>query len=56
MDKKYIKATVSFNEEQTATIEKAVTLLEKHLGIKVSRSQALAVFAHLYATKDKGHG
>lgn len=56
MDKKYISSTIHLNEEQTETINKAVAMLRKSLGVKLSRSQALAIFAHLYITKEKGHG
>lgn len=56
MDKKYIAGVVALNKEQVGTLAKAQALLEKSLGSTLSRSQAIAILAHLYVIKDdKAH-
>ena len=47
-DVKYRKGAVPITEEQMAIIEKAMEKFHEQYGVKLTRSQALAMLAHWY--------
>jgi hypothetical protein len=54
MDAKYIYKTISLPEHAAKALDKAKTLLEQEMGLKLSSSQAVQVLSVQYANRREG--